>query len=1077
MHLPLQTPHTTLKRNDLNPLRRALFLLKEYTMRKIFSLLTGLILFATITVAQKPVAEKAIQLFAGKEVTSYALFTPGVEAKEDIAQYVDGAYMLNLKADALDALRTANAGLVRLQLPYPLNLQLDLFRTDVFSDEATISTTDGRTFAPNPNHQFYRGIISGNPNSLAIVSIFEERVQILFADDQGNMRIQQTAGNKYVLFADKDILIPKQLECYVDDETDFNAPEDSKGSSNRTMTGNCIEVYVECDYKSYLDNGSSVPNTEEWVAELWNEVITLYENEDIPVAVSDVLVYTSSDPFAALNSTSAVLTAFRAHIDTLVYDGRLAHFLSTRSLGGGIAYLNVLCSNSHQVAVSASLSTNIVPFPTYSWSVEVVTHEMGHNVGSPHTHNCSWNGNGTQVDDCGNVWATNNNQTPEGAACYDVNNPILPPSGTIMSYCHLIAGVGINFNNGFGTAPGDLIRDKYLTAPCNTGTCTPPLCTTLTLPDPGSTGVDINQDLFWASADGAEGYRLTIGTTPTNGSILNNADVGLVTTYNPVNSLPFSTTIYVKIVPYNSVGDATGCVNQSFTTEANVAPECTQLTFPVNGATDVSADVVLTWAHSVGNQTGYKISIGTSLNGTQILNLFNVGNVTTYDHPTSYPYGTTLYVKITPYWTGGDINGCASQSFTTIEPMDGDFCTNAITLPCGGAIEGSTLNAMSDTGMPFCGTAVEAPGIWYTFVGDGSNTIVSLCSDYDYDTQINAYSGSCSSLVCVTGIDDFCYTGSMISFPTTAGTNYFVLVQGWGGEQGNFTITRECYDGPFYCLSSGRYAGSEWISNVTFAGQANASGSASYSDFTDEPIEVSRGGTYALQIAPGFQQGTRVEYYKVWIDYNHDGDFTDSGEQVFSAGPTTAPVSGNITIPVTATKAMTRMRVSMRYNATPSSSCGTFANGEVEDYMLNIKCNMVTSTLDDAGNGTLRNVSACVDAGDNILFASSLNGQTLNVTSSQISVVDELKWMANAGANIQIQAVGINRILKIPIGTSMEVQNLKFVGGTATDGSAIDNLGTLILRDCDIHPAVGSNSIPLRNRGNMNVFGICDIRF
>ena len=185
--------------------------------------------------------------------------------------------------------------------------------------------------------------------------------------------------------------------------------------------------------------------------------------------------------------------------------------------------------------------------------------------------------------------------------------------------------------------------------------------------------MDINQNLFWTSSDGAEGYKLTIGTTPTNGSILNNVDVGLVTTYNPVNSFPFNTTIYVKIVPYNVIGDATGCANQSFTTEANIAPSCTMLTFPLNGATGISVDPIITWAHSSGNQSGYKISIGTTLGGTQIANLVDVGNVNTYDHPSSFPYATTLYVKITPYWSGGDITNCPSESFTTLVPIPGDF--------------------------------------------------------------------------------------------------------------------------------------------------------------------------------------------------------------------------------------------------------------------------------------------------------------------------------------------------------------------------------------------------------------------
>ena len=1030
--------------------------------------------------AQKPVAAKAIQLFQGKNPATFELFNPGTEAKEDIKTYLDKAQSMTIRPEVLKALQVADQGLIRLQLPTPLDIQLDLYRANVFSEAAMIKTSDGRSFTPNPAHQFYRGIISGNPNSIAIVSVFEDRVQIVFSDQHGNKRIQQSNDGQYLMYADEDILTPKNLECYTDETNGINPAQDTSGASQRMLTGNCVEVYVECDFKCYQDNGNSVPATEEWVAELWNEVSALYENESIPVAVSDILVYTSAadDPFDQLNSTSAVLNAFQAHIASITYNGRLAHLLSTRTLGGGIAYIDVLCSTVYQVAFSANLVTNIIPVPTYSWSVEVVTHEMGHNMGSPHTHACAWNGNNTQIDDCGNQYVANNGGTPEGAACYNPNSPILPTGtgGTIMSYCHLIGNVGINFNNGFGTQPGNLIRNRYNNAGCNTGTCSPPLCSTLTTPAPGATNVDINQDLFWASAPGATGYKLTVGTSPTNGSIVNNLDVGLVTTYNPANPLPFGTTIYVKIVPYNNLGDAVGCTNQSFTTEGDVAPSCTQMNDPANGATGVSVDAIIYWAHSAGNQTGYKISIGTTLNGTNIANLVDVGNVNFYNHPTSFPYGTTLYVKITPYWPGGDITGCASQSFTTFNPIPGDFCNTAINLPCGGSVTGNTLLALPDPGLPFCGTAVEAPGIWYTFVGDGTNAIIATCSQYSFDTQLNAYQGTCGNLVCVTGIDDFCYTGSLISFPTVSGTTYFILVQGWGGGQGTFTLTRTCYTGPFYCTASGRDAFTEWVSNVTFAGISTTSGSSSYSDYMATPITVSRGGTYTLQLTPSFLQGARNEYYKVWIDYNHDGDFVDGGEQVFSAGPSTTAVSGNVTIPVTAARATTRMRVAMRYNATPSSSCGTYDNGEVEDYALNIRCNLVTSLLDDSGNGTLRNVSTCSDDNENILFASTLNNQIINITNGPIVVDGIWKWMATAGTNIQVKAGAITRLLTVPVGKSMEIQNLNLYGGTTATGSTIDNAGTLILRDTNVYPATGSNSIPVRNNGTANIFGLCNIR-
>lgn len=43
-----------------------------------------------------------------------------------------------------------------------------------------------------------------------------------------------------------------------------------------------------------------------------------------------------------------------------------------------------------------------------------------------------------------------------------------------MSYCHLVSGVGINFNNGFGTQPGDLIRNRTISASCINATGTVP---------------------------------------------------------------------------------------------------------------------------------------------------------------------------------------------------------------------------------------------------------------------------------------------------------------------------------------------------------------------------------------------------------------------------------------------------------------------------------------------------------------------------------------------------------------------------------------------------------------------------
>jgi hypothetical protein len=86
--------------------------------------------------------------------------------------------------------------------------------------------------------------------------------------------------------------------------------------------------------------------------------------------------------------------------------------------------------------------------------------------------------------------------------------------------------------------------------------------------------------------------------------------------------------------------------------------------------------------------------------------------------------------------------------------------------------------------------------------------------------------------------------------------------------------------------------------------------------------------------------------------------------------------------------------------------------------------------------------------------------------------------MPAQGTNIQIKAgATVSRILSVPVGKSAEIQYLNLVGGTASLGSAIENLGTLILRGCEIHPAVGSSNAPIKNTGTATIMGTTNVKF
>jgi len=142
--------------------------------------------------------------------------------------------------------------------------------------------------------------------------------------------------------------------------------------------------------------------------------------------------------------------------------------------------------------------------------------------------------------------------------------------------------------------------------------------------------------------------------------------------------------------------------------------------------------------------------------------------------------------------------------------------------------------------------------------------------------------------------------------------------------------------GASYCASASTNVNDEYIGRVQLNTIDNTSGAQFYTDFTSISTDLTKSTQYTITVTPTWTGTIYSEGYAVWIDYNQNGDFTDAGEQVFSQTATqTTPVSGSFTVPSTATDGATRMRVSMKYNGTPTS-CETFTYGEVEDYTINI---------------------------------------------------------------------------------------------------------------------------------------------
>jgi hypothetical protein len=171
---------------------------------------------------------------------------------------------------------------------------------------------------------------------------------------------------------------------------------------------------------------------------------------------------TSNDGWTSGDTGSgagAMLDEFRnAWSGSLPNGAHLAHFVSGASLGGGVAYLDVLCSPWWGFGVSGDLAGN-TPFPVtqgpLSWDFYVFNHELGHNFGSPHTHEYC-----PPLDQCADASAF--------GPCQSVQACIA--NGTIMSYCHTCTGGTSNIALVFHPATAATMRAAVETS------CLPVLC-------------------------------------------------------------------------------------------------------------------------------------------------------------------------------------------------------------------------------------------------------------------------------------------------------------------------------------------------------------------------------------------------------------------------------------------------------------------------------------------------------------------------------------------------------------------------------------------------------------------------
>ncbi len=632
------------------------------------------------------------------------------------------ATKLRLDRLVLTRLHSTQAEEVKIEIPFEnTSIVLNLKKAKLFSKQFQVIESNTLSVVPYTPGYHLRGVVEGEESSVVAISVFDDFVAgiISFRGQNYNLAVANNVNdhsdNNYVIYSDHDFDAPVQT-C--DTEDDNNSPIVINEDIARSAYVGCpVDIYMEAGYKMLLTLGST-QGVMDYLTILFNCVQTLYSNENILVQLREVLVWNGPEPEYLHTTTAAALTSMRSRIGASGFNGDLAHYVTFTQLGGGRAALDGLCNPGMggKCAVSGSLLVNYAAFPNYSFTVNVITHETGHNIGTGHTHSCSWPGGA--IDDC---------YTTEGGC---PPGPTPTNGGTIMSYCHLTAS-RINFANGFGPLPGNLIRSKVSDASLFGCIC-----------DCASIEMDVTkQDIGCGNPTGSASVTVTAGTGPFTYQWSNGATGSSVSSLAPgtyyvtvTGSTPNCKVI--KGFKILSSGDATvvslspspasvtRCLNDSYTLTASVTPAGTYSYqwFDQNGAIPGATSTSYTASSATAGTSTYYMTatsaacLGQSTNvsitfqpvAVPVISASSPVDICEGESVTLSSVATTLSTEwmrnnvVIPGATGDSYVATTAGSYTVRHFSPTVATCSAVSLPVAVTVKPSPITSITPSTLEFC---------------------------------------------------------------------------------------------------------------------------------------------------------------------------------------------------------------------------------------------------------------------------------------------------------------------------------------------------------------------------------------
>jgi len=406
---------------------------------------------------------------------------------------------------------------------------------------------------------------------------------------------------------------------------------------------------------------------------------------------------------------------------------------------------------------------------------------------------------------------------------------------------------------------------------------TPPSCASNIVATPNATCGNFDNLISWDVTVGADGYYISVGTTPAGTDVANNINLGNVTTYSFTGAI--ATTYYYTVVPFNANGSATGCAELSFTTAATGC-YCTSVPTSVDGSGITNVQLVAT--NFANTPASYTDHTATPVNMSQ-----GVSNNVQITFATGYTYDTNIWIDFNNDFDFDDAGelvqtGIASTNAnpTTLNAsfvMPGtaplgqhrmrigtadvgqvppapcysgswgvtlDFTVNIVAASC-------TPPAATTAVVPACGSGQFSVDVTVTALGNGTPSITDGTTTWPVTalgvvnvgpfasgssvtlTLLHGVDGTCdvplgsSTYTCPAANDDLCNAISLTVNATSTGTAY-----------GNVGATAQTSEPSGTCFNNG-IDGSVWFSFVAPAsGEVNITTDIAGATLTDTEIAV-----------------------------------------------------------------------------------------------------------------------------------------------------------------------------------------------------------------------------------------------